>query len=250
MVRHALVQERGNGRLEDEERGLLVGLRNRGIVAELFTRKRLERGQLTLDPGTLVAGEVTVVEGAVRRLGVTLPPRDDYPEALRSLRHRRIWRSTVGRLIEDLFEGRCEPIFAKPLGRKKRFTGHVFRTRDDLFFLEGASRSTAILCSEVVEWLSEARVFVANGRIVGIRNYAGDPSIAPDGAIMAEAVSCLEDSGEATAGYGLDLGVLTDGRTALVEWNDGYALGAYGLEPDLYTELILARWTEIMRLPG
>ncbi len=39
-----------------------------------------------------------------------------------------------------------------------------------------------------------------------------------------------ERSGEGTAGYGLDLGVLSGGQTALVEWNDGFSLGAYELD--------------------
>jgi hypothetical protein len=32
---------------------------------------------------------------------------------------------------------------------------------------------------------------------------------------------------------------------ALVEWNDGFSLGSYGLEGGLYTDLILARWCEL-----
>jgi hypothetical protein len=47
-------------------------------------------------------------------------------------------------------------------------------------------------------------------------------------------------------GYGLDLGVLSGGQTALVEWNHGFSLGSYGLDSSLYTELILARWCEFM----
>lgn len=49
-----------------------------------------------------------------------------------------------------------------------------------------------------------------------------------------------------TAGYGLDLGGLDDGRTALVEWNDGFSLGNDGLDADAYTGLILARWCELV----
>ena len=52
-------------------------------------------------------------------------------------------------------------------------------------------------------------------------------------------------SGESTAGYGVDFGVLSMGETALVEWNDGFSLGAYGLDKALYTELTVARWNEL-----
>jgi hypothetical protein len=148
-------------------------------------------------------------------------------------------------LIDELFGGSGQPVFAKPLGRQKRFTGHVFFGPDDLIHLEGASRSTSILCAEVVHWLSEFRVFVIRGEVVGIRHYHGDPTYRADEGVVCEAVPILEASGEATAGYGIDFGVLADGRTALVEWNDGFGLGSYGLDRGLYTELILARWCQL-----
>jgi len=40
---------------------------------------------------------------------------------------------------------------------------------------------------------------------------------------------------------GIDFGILTDGRTALVEVNEGYSLNPYGLEPMEYAELLEAR---------
>ena len=44
-----------------------------------------------------------------------------------------------------------------------------------------------------------------------------------------------------------DFGLLTSGETALVEWNDAFALGSYDLDPQLYTDLILTRWEELIR---
>jgi hypothetical protein len=36
------------------------------------------------------------------------------------------------------------------------------------------------------------------------------------------------------------------GQTALVEVNDGFGLGSYGLEAGLYLDLVLARWAELV----
>lgn len=245
MVTSAYIQEEGNGRLGAEERDLITGLRERGIPANLFTRKRLARRQLPLGRNTLVAGEVPVVLGALRQLGLEPPAPNDYPTSLRHLLHRRVWASTVRRLRDDMFEGLGQPVFAKPLGRQKRFTGRVFASPNDLIHLEGASGAASIHYSEVVEWVSEYRVFVVWGRVVGIRHYGGDPAVQLNEAVVAKAVDLLSASGEATAGYGLDLGVLSGGQTALVEWNDGFSLGSYGLDPGHYTDLILARWLEL-----
>ncbi|MGM7644396.1 ATP-grasp domain-containing protein [Nocardia sp. JW2] len=44
----------------------------------------------------------------------------------------------------------------------------------------------------------------------------------------------------------MDFGVLANGDTALVEVNDGYALGAYRIAADHYTELVMARWRELL----
>lgn len=41
--------------------------------------------------------------------------------------------------------------------------------------------------------------------------------------------------------------MLDDGRTVLVEVNDGYGLGSYELDPDRYLDVILARWLELTR---
>ena len=46
--------------------------------------------------------------------------------------------------------------------------------------------------------------------------------------------------------YGIDFGVLTDGRTVLVEVNEGYSLNPYGLESMEYAELLEARWLQLM----
>lgn len=245
MITSAYIQEEGNGRLGAEERGLINGLQERGIPTKLFTRKRLARRQLPLDRNTLVAGDVPVVLGALRQLGIEPPAPIDYPTSLQYLLHRRVWASTVKRLKDDIFEGMGRPVFAKPLGRQKRFTGRVFASPDDLFHLEGTSGAASIHFSEVVEWVSEYRVFVVRGQVVGIRHYRGDPAVLLDEAVVAEAVAMLSASGEGTAGYGLDLGVLSGGQTALVEWNDGFSLGSYELDPSHYTDLILARWLEM-----
>jgi hypothetical protein len=243
MVRAAFIEESGNGRMEDEMRNLHDELQGRGIPVTLFVGKKLTRRQLPLTKDILVAGYVATILEALRQLEVSLPTPDDYPECLHPFLHRRVWESSVAQLQRDDF---ITPVFAKPRGRLKRFTGNVFASPADLMFLEGASRKTLLWCSEVVKWASEYRVFVLRGKIVGMRLYAGDASLLPEPGVVQEIVATLEASGTARAAYALDIGVLQEGRTALVEMNDAYALGSYGLEREVYTELILARWEEIL----
>lgn len=46
----------------------------------------------------------------------------------------------------------------------------------------------------------------------------------------------------------MDWGVTEDGRTLLVEVNDGFALGNYGVRLFEYTAMIEARWRQLMGL--
>ncbi|MCY1036525.1 ATP-grasp domain-containing protein [Corallococcus sp. BB11-1] len=245
MVRSAFIQEQGFGRMEPEMQDLFDELRARGVPAEPFSAKRLARSQLPLARDVLVAGDVPTVLGALKQLGIEPPETRDHPPSLSGLLHRRVWSSTVRKLTADVLHGSGPAVFAKPYGRRKRFTGHVFSSAEDLLWLERASASTPILCSEVVQWLSEYRVFVVKDVVVGIRHYAGDASLRVDEAVVASAVQALASAGEGTAGYAVDFGVLDSGQTALIEWNDGFSLGSYGLERGPYTELTLTCWCEL-----
>ena len=44
----------------------------------------------------------------------------------------------------------------------------------------------------------------------------------------------------------IDIGVTNDGRTLLIECNDAYSLGSYGLEDYKYAKLLSARWSQLL----
>jgi hypothetical protein len=52
------------------------------------------------------------------------------------------------------------------------------------------------------------------------------------------------------AAYAIDFGVLRDGRTALLDVNDGYSLGTCGCPPEISVEVLITRWTELVSHPG
>ena len=185
-ITKAFIEENGNGRMESEMRDVCEELRHRNIPVELFVAKRIHRRQLLLARDTLVVGYVPSLLAAFKMLGIEPPITNDYPPILRPFYHRRIWESTVQQLIASLYADGTLPIFAKPKDKKKRFTGRIFTSPVDLRHLEGASKRTQIFCSEVVEWVTEYRVFVAHGNIVGTKHYAGDPSRSLDESIVNE----------------------------------------------------------------
>ena len=67
----------------------------------------------------------------------------------------------------------------------------------------------------------------------------------PDAAKIQNAVNLYTD---APIGYGMDWAVTADGSTILIEVNDGFALGNYGMRGHHYTAVIECRWRQLMGL--
>jgi hypothetical protein len=122
----------------------------------------------------------------------------------------------------------------------------MFESPSDLYYVGAASRRMAVWCSKPVRWISEYRVYVLRDRILSIDHYDGDAAIKLDRNVLETALCDLRAAGAAPVAYGIDFGVLGSGQTALVEMNDGYALGAYSIGAEDYADLLMARWRELL----
>ena len=111
--------------------------------------------------------------------------------------------------------------------------------------LGGVPQSEEVWCSEVVSWVSEWRLYVAGGRVLHAGHYDGNPDVKPSPDVVEEALGLISAQDGCPSSYALDLGVLGNGETALVEVNDGYGIGAYGIDAELYYSFLKARWDEL-----
>lgn len=59
--------------------------------------------------------------------------------------------------------------------------------------------------------------------------------------------SAIKDYISQPIGYSIDFGITDDGRTLLVECNDGYSLGNYGVNDVTYSTLLARRWIEMIK---
>lgn len=219
------------------------GFSHFGYDVRLVSREALRTAPLSAE--TVVVGGVDTVRDALARLGVA-PQHITLPLSLRRFAYRRIWESTVAELLESS----AFPVFVKPLLDDKTFTGRVVTSCDDFesLILSRPDQPTLpddfpLLCQEPVHFLSEWRCFVIRGAVVGTSHYRGDPLNFPDPATIT---ACLAAYTDAPAGFSADFGVLESGETALVEINDGYALGHGGLIGRAYAELLRSRWEELI----
>jgi hypothetical protein len=247
MFEQAYIEELGNHRLRHEEQMVYEECMKRGVPCEFYTAKRIHRRQLPLTDRCFVCGDMDAMHGAMKQLGIEAPAPNDFPSSLSPFFGRRIWRSTLASLETHVYES-SSPVFAKPAGRRKLFTGRVFNGPDDLYEVSGVSRQEPVWCSEVVEWISEFRVYVIGDNLVSVDHYSGDPSMSLCLQTVEAAIRAFQLSGEAPAAFGIDFGTLSSGETALVEANDGYALGAYKIDASSYTNLLFTRWKQLIRV--
>ncbi len=188
-----------------------------------------------------VVGSINNVLLALDKLGVKRPLPLEIPECLVGFGKRKIWTSTLGevRNNEALW-----PVFVKPLEEHKLFTGHVLRVFTDLYKSMAFEDSTKVLVSETVNFLSEYRCFVLNGKILDVRRYCGSLDWYPDLTVVQDIIKAFLE--EAPVAYSVDVGSV-DGQTVLVEINDSYALGTYGLPAHLQVKMIVSRWKEMVK---
>lgn len=219
-----------------------LGFREKGYFIEFFEYEEL--GSLGIDEETVVVGGIPVVVDALTRLGVTLPGLVSIPDSISSFAERRTWEGSIGEARRSVDQG-CS-IFIKPLPNdRKLFAGKVVSNYRDLAITASLPGDYPVICSEPVSMVSEYRVFVLRGSIVGCRHYKGDFRRFPDFGFIESAVIAFRDS---PSGYGIDFAVTETGKTILVEVNEGFSLGCYGLPSLPYSSIIEARWEDFRRL--
>lgn len=193
-----------------------------------------------LSPEVALTGFIGDVETALRKIGVPMPEVLDYPLSLKNWLGREV-RQTI---LQEVREGSKET-FVKPV-RQKLFTGFLWDTSSaSRLRLATYENSTPVWVSDPVNFLSEYRVFILDGEVLDARLYKGDWGRAVDQEIVLGAVEAFVNAPRA---YALDFGVTDDDRTLLVEVNDSFSLGHYGLRSVQYARMIEARWEEMTTL--
>ena len=189
-------------------------------------------------PADLVVGTFSDIKVALERLGVNLVPVD-YPDELMPFTGRKIWQSTLFTITS---RPECWHVFVKPVVDVKRFRGTLLDKSEDLIKLGGGLEDIDVWCSEKVQFLSEWRIWVLDGEIVGLSPYRGEWDLFPDAEVLRNAVKAYKSAPKA---YALDFGVTDQGKTLLVEVSDAYALSSFGLDSVLYPKILITRWQEL-----
>jgi hypothetical protein len=217
----------------------------KGYPLDFFEWDELTGRHLPLTRNTLLVGGTVAVHKALAQLGLMIPAPLNVPEPLHSFAGRKLWATTLSEIRRRFEAGTTEPVFVKPLASAKEFAGLVIVTPGDLSRVRHLDDDLAVQAAEPVAFVSEWRYFVLRGTVVGTAHYKGDCFTHPDAPTVRSAVAAYTG---APSAYGLDFGVTADGRALLVEANDGFVLGCYGLDPVIYADMLEARWCELAGL--
>lgn len=185
----------------------------------------------------IVVGYVGTVRSRLYDFGI-IAPEMDYPDELQKYLGRKVWKTKMNAVNNHPEHW---PVFVKPL-EDKQFTGVAVYSTKDLIGCGIQGVNQDVYCSELVDFVAEWRCFVRYGKILSVRPYKGDWRKHYDSRVIKSAVS---EFTSAPAGYAIDFGLTSDGKTLLIEVNDGYSLGCYGLFYIDYAKLLSARWAEL-----
>lgn len=185
----------------------------------------------------IIVGYVGTIRRRLQYLHLPIPEMD-YPVELADFLGRKVWKSTINTVNSHPEQW---PVFVKSVADKE-ITGVLVQTPKDLIGCGNWETDIPIWCSEPVKFVSEWRCFVRYGRILDVRQYKGRWEDMPDTQVIKKAIQAYTN---APAGYSADFGLTDEGKTILIEINDGYALGSYGLFYLDYAKLLAARWAEL-----
>ena len=136
------------------------------------------------------------------------------------------------------------PCFIKPYKQIKAFTGIIVQNEKEAKLFTQDFKDN-ILQQEIVEIESEYRLYYTSTRgVLGVKHYLGNPYLSLDESFVNEVVNAAKKELKENS-FTLDFGINSKGETFLIEVNDGWSVGNYGLSPKLYYSFIKNRWLQM-----
>lgn len=166
----------------------------------------------------------------------------DYPLELRPFLKRNLGEGTIqGLLSKNELFGK----FVKPT-IQKAFTGRVIHDYKDLVAI--GVKDCPVFYSDVIDIVSEYRCFVTYDKVVDIKPYGLGVGCQKgiDIEFLNSVLAAFNKIEDRPNGCSIDIGVSSTGENYLIEVNDGFSLGCYGLDPILYAKLLSARWSQLL----
>jgi len=181
----------------------------------------LNAGAIPKSSNIIAVGTIDHVEYWMKHMKIPIPAPLDIPVELEAFLGER-GPCQRGPSSDLYAEKSAVDIHYKDISMSKGASRMVERGE----IIGGKNDRSLCRITKWVEMISEWRVFVKNNKVIGVCNYRGDPLMFPNSGTIAEMISAYT---LAPAAYTLDVAVIMDGKTIIVECHNFYACGLYGL---------------------
>lgn len=198
---------------------------------------------LTNPEGLVPVGSVEFVSSFLRKF---------FPSSASSLRPLNVPEdlfSFAGRKITNVYKREdfatfrnLDELYCKSLDTiKSQFNGPVYDIQKSF----EAKDFRGFQVSELIDIVSEWRVFIFDGQILHIANYAGDCLSFPNPDTIKEMVRAYKS---APSVYTLDVAVKDSGETVVIECHRFFSCGLYGFSDYRRLPVMFTRaWKEMIR---
>lgn len=169
------------------------------------------------------------------------PTPIDFPESIinSGLLNREIVTMKLNDFV-NAFKRTNKPMFVKPV-QTKLFDGVLISKQEHLSYLK-LENCDILVCNQL-NIVSEHRVYVHNKKAIYSCNYNGDFRINPNFNYVDKLIDAYK---EQPIAYTVDVAILKDGSMTVIEFNDFWAIGSYGLYCINYAQMLLDRYFEIV----
>lgn len=169
----------------------------------------------------------------------------NVPEVLFPFAGRDIMNIRTDEDLKQLYK--FDKVFAKSMSVIKHpDNGWKYNPNNQmnkLLDLDNYDNCIGFQVSSYVEFLSEWRVFVFNGKILDCRNYLGDFFTYPNPNTI---INMAKEYKNAPIAYTLDVGVTAGGETVVIECHRFFSCGLYGFNDFYHYPLMLSQeWFEM-----
>ena len=208
----------------------------------------IDSSEIKYSPYNVLVGSVEMLKKYFELNGLKVPsaiPLDVFPSKILG-RNIDVAHSTNLNILTNY------PYFIKPANDIKAFTGMVVNDIDDYKMFSNNYQGD-VYVQEVVNIVSEWRVYIEKSQIrgheiIGCKHYSGDDLIFPNKQFIEKVFKHLIDELPNYNSFTIDIGILDDGKNIVVEANDAWAIGNYGLDAEIYYNFIRKRFFQITNL--
>ena len=232
-----------NAKLDIDEQKIIQYLEEEKIEYKFFSKKQIIRNKIDLKYGDYIFGSIPSVFKSFDILKIDKPIPTNYPIELNEFYHRKIWSETLNDSLKNYRNNKN--YFIKPKNDYKSFTGFLLRDniKQTFKFPKKYGGEYEIDCSEEVNFISEFRCYIVNGKLEHIANYFGD-EIDIEKYNYKEIIQSLLTN-KMYHNTTLDIGITNENILSIIEHNASFSIDSYDCPYDIYSKLLINGWKEI-----